>query len=167
MKRFTLLFALFALTVGSFAQSTQRRGDFVFSGQGEYYKVQTSSNDTTFITAGADTFYTDWFQLWGLMSTWFILVDTAISGDSVYVNVDLLVSDRPDSAQFIWDRTLEFKRPNVKTASANVNAQGKWAANLTDEPILIGLYGRYRIRAGAGHLGGYALIRNTSKNPGR
>jgi len=112
----------------------------------------STTQDSLWFEQG-DTLYTEAFKTWPFMSVEAVVVDTASATDSVKVHFKLLQSAENTTnvvkENFVQVKDLSWRSTSSLSESDTLTAVGRYMANITDETIYVGRWGRIMIIAPA------------------
>jgi hypothetical protein len=150
---FLILFIFSALGNAQSGQNTSRWDNY--SGAWDLFTCYNDSTtqDSLWFEQG-DTLYTEAFKLWPNMSVEAMIVDTTTGGtDSVNVLIKFLQSGETwinvVKENFVQVKDLTWRSTSSIIEVDSLTATGRFMANLTEDAIYIGRYGRFMIIAPA------------------
>ncbi len=158
---FAVLFWMLIFSSLAFSQTGQNTARWdLYSGKWDLFTAyaDSSTNDTLYFNylAGADSvFWSEGFKTWPFMAVQAIVVDKAVTTDSFKFIVDFYQSGEGFlnvvATRFTRVKTLGWQSTSSYALVDTVTAAGRWAANITDEPINPHRWGRLRIRCFTGN----------------
>ena len=150
-----IIFLIVATTEAQEVQNT-RRWDLWSGSWDTFTAIQdsnTAENDTIWFNynVGSDSvFYTEAFKVWPFMDVFATVVDSFDTDrDSVQFIVRFLQSgesfDTTAASNFVRVKNLSWKSTSSHTEADTLEAVGRYAANITEEPVYVARWGRLAV----------------------
>ena len=158
---FGVVFWMLVFASVAFSQTGQNTNRWeLYGGKWDLFTAYNDSttNDTLFVRykTGTDSvYYSEAFRVWPYMSV-VALVDTvSAKNDSIKFQVEFMQSGEGftvlDRSNYVRVRKLSWQSTSSSSTNETISSVGKYAANVTDEPIHPYRFGRLRVETSAGH----------------